>query len=45
MPENTIFPADFLPGACRTGADSVLVRRCNRLNYVRAGLDFSRNVC
>ena len=35
--------ADFLPGACRTAGDGVLVRHCKRLNYVRAGLDFSRN--
>ena len=41
----TGFPADFLPGVCRTGGDSVLVLRCERLNYVRAGLDFSRNRC
>ena len=38
-------PAKFLTGASRTGGDGILFRRCGRLNYVRAGLDFSRNRC
>ena len=32
--EKVIFPADFLPGACRTGGRRHLVWRCERLNYV-----------
>ena len=43
--ENTGFPADFLPGACRTGGDDILFRRCESLKMFKAGLDFSRNRC
>ena len=37
--------ADFLPGACRTGGDGILFRRCGRLNNIWAGLDFFGNLC
>ena len=35
--ENTRFPADFLPGACRTGGDGVLVRRCEKTQLCKSG--------
>jgi hypothetical protein len=43
--ENTSFPADFLPGAAGQGETASWFGVTKRLNYVRAGLDFSRNRC
>ena len=35
--EKVIFPADFLPGAWRTGAEGVLVRRCEKTQLCKGG--------
>ena len=34
--ENTRFPADFLPGACRTGGDGIWCGGAKRLNIYQS---------